>query len=241
MRKYSDEELKDAVAKSYSYSNVFDLLGMRKSGPAHKLLKERILDLGLDTSHFYTKKKQQGVKRGLDEYLVLDGPPIGSHVLKQRLVREGRLDLKCSDCGMVEWRGRTNIFDLDHINGNRNDNRIENLRILCVLCHRITETWGNSAVQRTPVLHEVVFVDALLSEKKCSCGEKKEPRAAVCLSCYSKQDKSVFQYKSVEDTITDVRAMGWTRAARLVGCSDNALRKYLKRNGVDITTVRRLR
>lgn len=42
-------------------------------------------------------------------------------------------DKKCEMCGYDEYDF---CLDIHHINENHNDNRIENLAILCVICHR---------------------------------------------------------------------------------------------------------
>ncbi len=62
--------------------------------------------------------------------------------LKKRLLREGLLENKCCKCGNDgEWLGNNLPLELDHINGVNNDNRIENLRILCPNCHSQTPTF----------------------------------------------------------------------------------------------------
>ena len=62
--------------------------------------------------------------------------------LKKRLVVEGLLEDKCKDCGNEGvWNGKPITLELDHINGDDNDNRLENLRILCPNCHSQTPTF----------------------------------------------------------------------------------------------------
>jgi hypothetical protein len=49
---------------------------------------------------------------------------------------------KCEVCGITQHNGKPITFQIDHINGDRNDNRFENLKIICPNCHSQTETYG---------------------------------------------------------------------------------------------------
>jgi hypothetical protein len=49
-----------------------------------------------------------------------------------------------------EWRGRPLPLELDHVNGDHTDDRLENVRILCPHRHAITETWGGRRNKGTP-------------------------------------------------------------------------------------------
>ena len=62
--------------------------------------------------------------------------------VKTRLLEAGLLQNRCSICGISEWLGRRLMCHLDHINGVNNDNRLENLRMLCPNCHSQTDTYG---------------------------------------------------------------------------------------------------
>lgn len=62
--------------------------------------------------------------------------------LKRRLIKLGLKRNECEACGISEWRGRSLSMALHHVNGDRLDNRLENLRLLCPNCHSQT---GNFA------------------------------------------------------------------------------------------------
>ena len=71
------------------------------------------------------------------------------HLIKQRLLKEGILSNTCSECGLDgDWNGKPIVMVLDHINGVNNDNRIENLRMLCPNCNSQTPTFSGRNVKR---------------------------------------------------------------------------------------------
>jgi hypothetical protein len=68
--------------------------------------------------------------------------PRNRHHVKRRLVKAGPLHARCRECGIDDWRGRPLSLELHHINGDGQDNRLENLALLCPNCHSQTDSWG---------------------------------------------------------------------------------------------------
>lgn len=74
---------------------------------------------------------------------ILEGmhPQYQTFKLKNRLFKEGLKQNCCEECGISEWNGKHIACELDHINGNRTDHRLENLKVLCPNCHSQTSTF----------------------------------------------------------------------------------------------------
>lgn len=62
--------------------------------------------------------------------------------LKKRLIRDGHRQPRCERCGLEEWQGRPLSIALHHLNGDRDDNRLENLQLLCPNCHSQTDSFS---------------------------------------------------------------------------------------------------
>lgn len=61
--------------------------------------------------------------------------------VKMRILKDKLLDYECKECGIKEWNKKEIALELDHINGKRDDHRLENLRFLCPNCHSQTKTF----------------------------------------------------------------------------------------------------
>jgi len=75
--------------------------------------------------------------RDIEEY-TSNKVPMQSDKLKIRLINEGYLEPKCNMCGISRWLDGEVPLQLDHKNGNKDDNSLRNLRLLCPNCHALT-------------------------------------------------------------------------------------------------------
>lgn len=143
-KKWNEYDLIEAVKSSKSVSQVVIKLGLSMAGGSHSLVKEYIKKLNLDISHFKGKGwNKENYHKPLEEILNENSDYYDSYSLKNRLFKSNLLENVCSECGLKNnWNNKPINLHLDHINGIKTDNRIQNLRILCPNCHSQTHTYS---------------------------------------------------------------------------------------------------
>lgn len=138
--KYTTELLTSIIKNSCNWREVCEKLGIKPATGSQTYIKNRSIKDNIDFSHFNKDVWNKGKKfptKDIEKFLALNGPFIKSHDLKLRLIKCGKKLNCCEICKLTEWMNEPIVLELDHINSNHYDNRIENLQILCSNCHAI--------------------------------------------------------------------------------------------------------
>lgn len=143
-KKYTKEQLIESVKESISIREVLIKLNVSPHGGNYRVVKGYIEKLNLDTQHFtgqgHSRGKTIGPKKDLDFYLNNE-TKISSHSLRLRLLKEGYFEHKCYKCNLILWNNQPIPLELEHIDGNHSNNKLENLTLLCPNCHAQTSTY----------------------------------------------------------------------------------------------------
>lgn len=250
-KRYTDKDVSVAVTKSFSYRNVLKLLGLRPTGGNYDCIKRKISKLGLDTSHFtlkgWSKGKIFGPKRDLEYYLSGNPGAITSHALRLRLLKEGIKEAKCEVCGLTRWQNEPIPLELEHVDGDHFNNRLENLKILCPNCHALTPTYRaknrkdyklgaerlelslrresglKPDVSAVPPRPHVIYSTCLL----CNAPIYKKGRKHCSYACSSLAARRVVR-PSKEELLKEIAESNFLQIGKKYGVSDNAIRKWLK-------------
>ena len=140
------EELRRAVCDSDSVASALARIGWPTTSTTRRRFKELAEYYDLDTGHFLGQASHRGKQyparvRPATDYLALNGVRIPTYKLKRKLLDAGIFEPECATCGNATWQGNAIPLELEHKNGNRNDNRLENLELLCPNCHALTPTY----------------------------------------------------------------------------------------------------
>lgn len=143
---WTEKQLKEVTKSSTSVRQVLKLLKLKEAGGNYAQIKKYFRIFKIDISHFKGKGWNKGLtgigkpRVSLEKILIIDSE-YQSYKLKKRLFKAKLKLPKCEKCGWAEISsdGRLPI-ELDHINGNSRDNRLENLQVLCPNCHSLQPT-----------------------------------------------------------------------------------------------------
>lgn len=132
-REYTDEDIINNAKNVKSISALLSCLGLKPRGGNYYNIKKHLQRLNVDTSHWtgqgWSKDKQL---KDWSQYT-------RASTSKRHLIKEK--GHKCEICGNTEWLGSPITLEVHHIDGDRTNNSIENLQLLCPNCHSTTSSW----------------------------------------------------------------------------------------------------
>ena len=222
--KYTRELLAPIVAKHLTIVGVLRELGIVTTGGSSNYIRDKIRECGIDTSHM-TGRRQIGpanpaFRNGapIDALLVVNSSYHRGH-LKTRLLGAGLITNVCAICGQADiWRDAPLTLVLDHINGVNNDNRLDNLRMLCPNCNSQQPTFCRG-VKRKKVY-------------RCpECSGQVSNRAGRCNRCAGllREKDKIDKRPSLVQLELDMTRMTMLAIGKKYGVSDTTVRKWIKR------------
>jgi ribosomal protein S27AE len=224
--KYLKENLEKIVKESKNVSDIVRKLGLKAAGGNHKTIMNYIKKYNIDITHFETpaermmKIENKFVLTPLIQILVENSSYSRTH-LKVRLYRDGLKKRECEECGQGEiWRGKKMSLILDHKNGVNNDNRLENLRIVCPNCNATLDTHGGKNNKKSIKKTKELKNKLQGKNNKRTNGIDGRKRAGI--------EKRVIVRPSHFQLTHEIQDFGYSATGRKYGVSDNAIKKWIK-------------
>lgn len=231
--KYSRENLIPIINSSKNLKEVFKKLSLRPAGGNYKIIHYYIELYNLDTSHFESSSDRclrmvnNFLKKDISEYLI-ENSDYSRTSLKRRLFEEGYLKNICCLCGQDEnWNGMKISLIIDHINGISNDNRLENLRIVCPNCNAGLDTFAGRNNKKRFVSNDCEVKTPTNVPNVCDCGSLILKGSKSCIKCKGLKKRKVNR-PPMEILLKDIDELGYRATGRKYGVSDNAIRKWIK-------------
>lgn len=217
-RTWTDQDLRQAHASASTMAELITALGLKPTGGNFKHIRQHLerceLPL-LDPScvgirQYNGKYSDEEVYRENSEY---------RGDLRKRLITGGLKAARCEKCGLDEWNGLPIPLEVDHVNGISNDNRVDNLMILCPNCHAQTPTYrGRNYKGRRKVIRSCV-----------ACGDdlSNGTSGSHCSKCFQRPRK--IKWPTKQELLDRLKTTSYTQLGKELGVSDNAIRKHLAR------------
>jgi len=234
--KLSKEEFQTLVNECYSLADILRKFNLHVGAGNYKTLRKRIkeeeinlvnITLGLNSNK--GRKFGKGYKQAIPlEVVLVENSTYSRAHLKTRLLKEGLLKNKCYVCEMeAYWNGKILSLTIDHINGISNDNRLDNLRMLCPNCHSQTETFSGKHHRKNKIIkNNCVDCNKKLSSNLCircrDCNFRIQSENQVL------NHKTKIEWPENLILVELVNQTSFKAVSRKLGVSDNAIRKRLK-------------
>lgn len=188
----------ECIKNSSSIAEVCRKANISLTNGNYITLKKLIEDEKIDISHFKRQNSTMRSKKVELNEIFSNSRKINSYRLKNLLLKEGYKEHKCEnpECGLTEWMGKPIPLELHHVNGNPNDNRLENLQLLCPNCHAQTDNYCAKNIKGNTRNYE---------KRYCKiCGNILEPQQKLYCSSDCENKRKEKEHYEIKDKVYNI-------------------------------------
>lgn len=191
-RQFSDEQLAQMVKDSKSFYELASKIGYVKSGGGSQAaIKQMVKEKGFDTSHF----TGQGWNKDNYNYDLFYNGSVksnGKSTLKALINLRGH---QCECCKLTHWNDQLIPLEVHHIDGDHNNNSLENLQLLCLNCHAQTSNFRGKNINTGRLkVSEEDFVQAL-KDNNTIAGALRQLKLSLGSGNYCRANELIVKYQ----------------------------------------------
>lgn len=212
-----EETILKVLDQATSASNICDLIGIHHTNVNIQRVLKFLEEKGINPKwkEIQSNRKPQGF--WTKETIFTENSTYQRSRLKDKLIEFKIKENKCEICGNTHWLEQPIPLQIHHINGINNDNRVENLQILCPNCHALTDNYCGKNINiesiqtdnnETKIEHEpkqtIDFEESFLKEKLYSAEFKNFDDLAKELGISRKTLQKICRKKGLPGSKTEM-------------------------------------
>lgn len=223
MSNITKEQLQEAVDHAYNLTSALEYLGYKKPrANMFYLLKKKCDSFNIDYTKLLNEKKNPKARiRYSDEEVFIKNSPASQDTLRKRFIKGQYQEYKCQLCGIDSWQGKPLTLRLDHIDGDKANNELDNLRWVCPNCDSQLPTYCNKGIVdkngQTVTRHSYCI----------DCGKKIYYGSNRCVQCQGVHARKS-ERPSREVLKHLIRTEPFTVIGKQFNVADNTIRKWCK-------------
>ena len=228
-KNYTDEDIIKYSKEVFSLSALLRKLNLVPLGNNFNSIKRHLKRLDVDCSHWTGKvwNKNQQLKNWEDYN---HGRSLKPHLIKVRGHR-------CEKCLNTHWLGHSITLELEHRDGDRCNNSLNNLQLLCPNCHSYTPTWKKRKKETLdiiplPINYEEERQIHEIKNKSIKITTEKSQN-----KIQNKKSKTKGTYPENHDLLKMVWETPLAILCKTIGVTSNAITRYCKFRNIPLPPV----